>query len=116
MGSMLLLVLDVVDVRWGFLSFLSPLVLMASGRCPTRWMSLIRFDIRILYLILSINPVDYLPFLTSALRWHHWSDEAATCAHSKKSSFTRSDPPCPHLLLLLRLTPALRGQEKNAES
>ncbi len=49
-----------------------------------------------------INPVDYLPFLTSALRWHHWSDEAATCASSTEPSFTRPDPPCPHPLLLLQ--------------
>ncbi len=56
----------------------------------------------IIVLDLSINPVDYLPFLTSALRWHLWSDEAATCAPSTKPSFTRSDPPCPHPLLLLQ--------------
>jgi hypothetical protein len=46
MGSILLLVLDVVDVGWEFLSFLLPLVLVSSGRCPTRWMSLICFDVR----------------------------------------------------------------------
>ncbi len=108
MGSMLLLVLDVVD---GNFYHLSPLVLVASGQCPTRRMSLICFEIHcciivrrnpLLYLILSISPVDYLPFLTCALRWHHWSDEAATCAPSTKPSFTRSDPPCPLPLLLLQ--------------
>jgi hypothetical protein len=50
---MLLLVLDIVDRNFdhfdqtiGILIILSPLVLMASGRCPNRWMSLIYFDIR----------------------------------------------------------------------
>ena len=78
MESMLLLVLNVVDIRLEFLSFLSQLVIdgIWSVSVTVRldgWMSLICFDILnpLLYLILSIDPADYLPFLTSALRWHH---------------------------------------------
>ena len=87
-----------------FYHFCHNLLLMASGQCPTRWMDVVDFfDILnpLLYLILSIDPADYLPFLTSALRWHHWRATLAW-AFSTKPSFTRSDSPCQHPLLLLQ--------------